>query len=355
MRQVAVMLCTLLVSVSAASAQSGLTAVPSQPDMAFLIDATAKPQTGSKAVLDFEAWEKAMNNVANVRVALSLTREDSVFQKKREYDGVLLFSKPNFMIMWLSYSADDTKQDYEAYICNGKSVYRYIGLEKSVTELKLSTKTKHDNVAEHTDPPATTQANSVIDPVEQKYEAIARRLFFMWTVGFFPRGELLAGTNPQDLRQRFEIHLLKEDENYIYLNMKPIRKEDKQDYQQINMALYGPKTKFAYLPARIIILMPNGDTEQWNITNPQTNLPRIDESKFQYVPVAGFTLRKAPTIPEPEVAPDTPEKSEPTPLTPDNKTPDSPILQSSYPPFVECPCVPCVRLRDRLRWRMLRD
>jgi TIGR03009 family protein len=354
MRHVAVMLVALLVSVSAASAQSGSPAVPSQLDMASLIDTTAKPQTGSKAALDFEAWGKAMSDVANIRVELSLTREDPVFQKKREYDGVLLFSKPNLMIMRLNYTADDTKQDYEAYICNGKSVYRYIGLEKSVTELKLSTKTKHDNIAEHTDLPATTQTNSVIDPVEQRYEANARRLFFMWTVGFFPRGELLAGTNPINLRQRFEIHLIKEDENYIYLNMKPIRKEDKMEFQQINMALYGPKTKFAYLPARIIILMPNGDTEQWNITNPQINIPGIDGSKFQYVPVAGLSVRRSPIL-EPEPAPAIPEKSEPTPLTPDNKTPEPPVLQSSYSPFVECPCVPRVRLRDRLRWRMMKD
>jgi hypothetical protein len=177
----------------------------------------------------------------------------------------------------------------------------------------------------------------------------------MLTAGFSPQWEILSGTNPKDLRKRFEISLLKEDEHYIYLKVKPIRKEDKMEFQQINMALYGPKTKFAYLPAQIIILKPNGDMEQWKITNPQTNLPGIDESKFQYVPVAGFTLRKALTIPEPEAAPATPEKPEPTSLTPDNKTPDSPVLQSSYSPFVECPCVPRVRLRDRLRWRMLRD
>ena len=82
-------------------------------------------------------WEKKMADVTNFRVEISLTRTENVFKRDKKYNGVVLCMKPNYAILRLDYAADPTKADYEAVICNGKSLYVYNGLEKSMTEHKI--------------------------------------------------------------------------------------------------------------------------------------------------------------------------------------------------------------------------
>ena len=99
----------------------------------------------------------------------------------------------------------------------------------------------------------------------------------------------------KDLKDRFDIKLFKEDEFYIYLDIIPKLGKDKQDIQQLRLALYGPKTASAYLPAQVYLVKPNGETEQWKFTKPMTNIPNLDPRKiFEYENVAGFRFQKAP-------------------------------------------------------------
>ena len=55
----------------------------------------------------------------------------------------------------------------------------------------------------------------------------------------------------KQLKDRFELKLVKEDEHYVYIDIKPILAKDKQEFQQLRLALYGPGPKtgeLAYLP-----------------------------------------------------------------------------------------------------------
>jgi TIGR03009 family protein len=210
------------------------------------------------------AWERTLGGVTNFRFEIGLTRTDAVFKKDKKYDGVVLCMKPNFAILRLNYTADLTKTDYEAYICNGKSLFQYNGVEKSVTEFKLPGPANN---------PAGGTDNLMLD--------------------------FLSGLKAKEAKQRFDISLWKEDPNYIYLDIKPLLGRDKQEFQQIRMALFGPNTKFAYLPAQVYKVNPNGDSEMWSFSNPQTNLPGIAEKDFQYVKVPGFTERQAPPPAQP--------------------------------------------------------
>jgi hypothetical protein len=45
--------------------------------------------------------------------------------------------KPTFAVLRLDNAGDPKKQDYEAYICDGKAVYAYSGLAKTITEFEL--------------------------------------------------------------------------------------------------------------------------------------------------------------------------------------------------------------------------
>ncbi len=257
MRPLGFTLAAMLVAVTVSSAQQP--GNPGLPPGSPVVPAVV-PAAPNNLDVHLDGWERTMREVKNFRVEITSTKTDSVFKKDRKYDGVVLCMKPNFAILRLNYTADITKMDYEAVICNGKSIFHYNGNEKSVTEMKLP------NPANN---PGGGTDNIMLD--------------------------FVSGLKAKEAKQRFDLSLIKEDENYIYINIKPILGRDKQDFQQINLALYGPKTKFAYLPARVIKLNPNGDTELWDFTNPQTNLTGIEEKHFQYVPVAGFRLSQAPT------------------------------------------------------------
>ena len=73
--------------------------------------------------------------------------------------------------------------------------------------------------------------------------------------------------------------LFKEDEYYIYLDIKPMLGKDKQEFQQLRLALYGPKTQFAYLPAQVYMVKPNGETEQWKLDQTEDQHPEDRPAK----------------------------------------------------------------------------
>jgi TIGR03009 family protein len=252
MRPLVFTLAVLLLGVPVALAQ--------QPAPAGVPPAPVAPAAANSLDTHLAGWERTMRDVRNFRVEIALTRTDATFKKDKKYNGVVLCMKPNFAILRLNYAGDPTQSDYEAYICNGKSVFQYSGLEKTMTEYKLP------NPANN---PGGGTDNLMID--------------------------FLSGLKAGEAKQRFDMTVFKEDPNYIYLNIKPILGRDKQEFQQLNLALYGPSTgKLAYLPAQVYKVNANGDTEVWTFTNPQTNLPGIEEKVFQYVKVPGFTERQAP-------------------------------------------------------------
>ncbi len=207
-------------------------------------------------------WEKTMADIKNLRVDITRTTVDKVYNKEKKWFGPLLLMKPNFAILRLDYSGDPTKQDYEAFLCDGKSLYHYQGLEKTISEFKFP------NPA--TNPGAGTD-NFMLD--------------------------FLSGMTAKDAKARFDLALIKEDPNYVYLSIVPKLGKDQQNFKMLTMALFGPKTKFPYLPCKMLMQNPNGDSETWDFAQPQINIPGINESAFKYVKVAGF--REIPAQPPP--------------------------------------------------------
>ena len=60
--------------------------------------------------------------------------------------------------------------------------------------------------------------------------------------------------------------LFKEDQFYIYLDIKPRLGKDKQEFSSSGWHSTDPKTQFAYLPAQVFMVKPNGETEQWKLS-----------------------------------------------------------------------------------------
>ncbi len=233
----------------------------------------APPAADPKLDAHLYGWEKTMGSVINFRFELELKRTDLTFKQDKTYSGVVLCMKPNFAVLRLNYDGDKTNSDYEAFICNGKAVYEYNGLAKTVTEWKLP---EQNTGAGATD-------NLMLD--------------------------FLSGIKVKDAKARFDLAFLKEDANYVYLDVKPLHAKDRAEFQQLRMALYGPNTKWPYFPAQVFMVKPNGDTEQWKFKNPQTNIPNLAAKDFQYQEVKGWTFQQGkPPIPaQPPVRPGQPK------------------------------------------------
>jgi TIGR03009 family protein len=257
MRSVGLTLVTLLAIVTLVQAQPP-GPVPGAPPVA-----PPTPQADPRLDKHLLEWEKKMGGIKNFRADIEVIRTDSVFKKERKYGGggsSVLCMKPNYARLRLDNTVD--KNDYEAYICNGQYIYEYNGLLRTVTEIKLAGN------------PGAPSDNLMLD--------------------------FLSGMKADDVKRRFEIKLFNEDQFYVYLEIKPILGKDKLEFTQVRFALYGPNTKYAYLPAQVWMMKPNQDTELWKFTNPQTDLENIDPSKvFVYQEIPGWAFKKAPVGPTP--------------------------------------------------------
>jgi TIGR03009 family protein len=238
----------LLIGVAARAQQPG--GAPAQPPI---------PGANPNAKLDthLDGWEKTVAALTNFRFVMSLKRTDAVFKQEKRYSGVVLCMKPNFAVVRMDYDGDKSGKDYEAFICDGNAVYEYNGLQKSITRWKLPDPKQN---------PAGATDNLVLD--------------------------FLTGMKAKDLKDRFDINLYKEDKDgyYIYLDVKPKLGKDKAEFEQLRMALYGPNTKWTYLPAQVYLVKPDGRTEDWTFKEPQTNIPGLTEKHFAYQKIDGWTV-----------------------------------------------------------------
>jgi TIGR03009 family protein len=261
----------------------------------------------SDSVLDHHLaeWEKKMADVKNVRTEISLKRTDAVFKKEREYTGTALCMKPNLWVIRLDSTGDPTKTDYEAYICDGNSVFGYSGKDKTITQIRLPQKEELDRPWGAKNPvsgmPQGAKGKDANNPkgvMEWFWLTIRARVNDAKEFC-----ELVLGMKARDLKERFDISLFKEDEHYIYLDINPRSAGDKRSFQKMRLALHAPGEKSAeraYLPAQVFVLLPNGDSELWRFTPTHINAPGVAEKNFKFAPIKGWHVQQIPPTAEGE-------------------------------------------------------
>lgn len=209
-------------------------------------------------------WEKTMGQLVNFGAEFDLVRKDNVFKQSRTYGGSVLCMKPNLAILRIESKTD--KNDYEAFLSNGKSVYHYDGPKKLITEFKLN--------------PAGGADNLMLD--------------------------FLGGMKAGDAQRRFKIGLVNQDANYVILAIEPLMPRDKQEFTDARLALLAP-TNVAkltpYLPAVVWLQQPNGNTEEWRLRNHKVNQPGVEPKLFEFQMVKGFQFQQAPPPAPPGPAP----------------------------------------------------
>jgi len=218
----------------------------------------AQPPANPRLDAHLDAWGKQMGGLSNFHAKFKLKRTPSAaaaFQAPRDYTGSVLVAKPMFARLRLDSTTN--KDDYEAFICNGKALFAYSGIDKQITEFPLN-----------------------------GGQAAGGGLML----------DIVRGMTAQQAKQRFQITLYKEDADYVYLDIKPTNGADQQEFQHMRMALFGPNVKVPgtvpYMPASVWKQSPNGDAELWEFNDLQPNVKGITAEHFDFQPIQGWNVKK---------------------------------------------------------------
>jgi TIGR03009 family protein len=253
MRRTLLPLIALLVMVSLALSQTP----PGSPPPAGGAPASPPPTGAAPAdprvVAHLAEWEKVMSAAANFYCNdLTKVTRNKVHKTERSYTGQVMCMKPNLARLRIeakpAVGQKADPNDYATYISTGQAVYEYDGLARVVTEIKLTSGGVGDNLL----------------------------LEFM-------SGSLKAA----DVVQRFDLKLLPEDKNYIYLEIRPRQDRDRVEFQTLTLVLFQPTVPGrGYLPAMVRIVKPNGQEEEdWTFPTPSVNVKGIEAKHFEYVPI----------------------------------------------------------------------
>lgn len=212
-----------------------------------------------------------MKNATNFYAEVKRTRKDMLLKKEKMMDGSVMCQKPNLARMRLqavpAAGQKPDPNDYEAYICTGREIFQYDGLVKTLTSYQLRGAGVGDNLLL----------------------------------------EFMSGTlKTNDVLRRFDMQLLKEDANYVYLQIGAVQPSDKQEFQTMILVLHQPnipgKPHLAYLPRTVVFRKNNNQEEEvWEFPSPLVNV-KIEANAFQYVPPPqDWKVQKvqAPTPPPP--------------------------------------------------------
>jgi len=278
MRRAGLTLSALLAAAPAARPQTPAGG-PAPVNLAPVAQPPAPPAAGlpaapSPALLShLAAWEARHKQVQNLYTDCEMVKKDKIHRKERAYNGVVMCMKPN--LAWLKIEDKTNKNDYMAYICNGTSVFEYNAKDKLVVEHRIP----------------KANPNSVGDNLLIE----------------FMSGSMTAA----DVMKRFDLTLVKEEEYYVHIEVKPRLARDLQEFESLLLVLHGPKTAnlgLDYLPKVVVMRGNNGQNEeQWTFAKPMANVRNLTPANFQYVkPPADWQVKPAaagvPAAGEPKVA-----------------------------------------------------
>src|SRR5437899_6915912 len=135
------------------------------------------------------SWEQAMKPIQSAFVQCTHTVVDKVLKDTEVYEGTAQFMKPDLAIIDLKMKS--RPQDVEHIICTGTFVYQFVPANQIIKIIDLKTgKSNQDNLL-----------------------------------------PFLQGMKAQDAKARYELTLVKEDKNYVYIQIVPRLLEDKADFK----------------------------------------------------------------------------------------------------------------------------
>ena len=192
-----------------------------------------------------------MKGAANFYAECGLTRENKLRKTKVESKGSIACLKPGMARMRIeAIPAPGEKldpKDYVAYICTAQTVYEYVGIESRLTEVRFAN--------------GASNRNLLLD---------------------FMSGAITA----KAALDRFSMKILKQDQFYVYIEIKPLSAQDRTDFESMILVLFlNTPGQPAYLPRTVVIRKPNSQEEEtWDFPRPTVNTPSVTLDWFKPVP-----------------------------------------------------------------------
>jgi len=221
-----------------------------QPPVATLpVEEPKRSPVDPKVIAHLEGWEATMRNLTTFAVSATLTRKDLTTKRSSQFSGDIWCMKPNLARMSLRKQALPGEKvdpnDMMAYICNGRAIYEYDGAKKKLTAIPLG--------------PNGFGNNLLLD--------------------------LMTGMSAKSAMARFDFTLLKQDANYIYLEVKPVLTRDREEFQTMTLVLCNPANPvnkgLEYIPRMVILRQSNGQQEEtWDFPKPVVNPKEVTEKHF---------------------------------------------------------------------------
>jgi TIGR03009 family protein len=247
----------------------------------------SSPQAGfadAQTLKHVEGWVAAMRGVNGFYAAATLTESDTLFKREAKFTAEIWLQKPDLArldVVKVSPTADASAADMtKVYFVNGRTLYEYDGVAKTRTTVPLE--------------PGSSSILYLFD--------------------------FLFGLSVERMAERFAVRTLKEDKNYLYLELTPLRPSDWNE--KLTVVLCAPKfQQRAYIPRRVVLTKQDGRTETWDFPDPKVNPDGITEKTFKLIDMKelpGWAERKwewPPSAPKvPSAAPT--ETINPCPLLP---------------------------------------
>lgn len=210
-----------------------------------------------------------MHGLNTFRATCTRTDIHPLTKKTASLEGEIAWRKPNLarIDLYLADEAgkkDQDKSQMERYIADGKFIWEYNQKDKAIIAHEMPKDGAADNIL----------------------LAITR------------------GMKADDLKKRFEIQLVKSDDHYAYLRLRPKNDADRQDYSAVDLAVFiknpNPegKSNLTHTIAQIRLSQPNGRVVAYRFGDMQLNL-RLDDSVFKAQAIPGFEVKRAATEPTP--------------------------------------------------------
>lgn len=229
------------------AAVPGQPAAPGQP-------APQPPAADDPLALQYlQGWEKAMAGVKTFAVKADMTATDKGKNRTEKFSGDIWCMAPNLTRLNLVKKSPappkGLAEEYTAFISNGKVVYHYDGPAKTLTVAKLG--------------PNGAGNNLLLD--------------------------VMAGMTAKAALERFEVKSLQPNnprDPYLYLELKPKWKEDKGEFEVMQLILIPPTIAGrAYMPRFVKLVTPGGQVvQEWDFPDPKVNPNGMAVKDFDYQP-----------------------------------------------------------------------
>jgi TIGR03009 family protein len=216
-------------------------------------------------------WEQKMQGVQSLVARIKKTETDGLAKTSVEGVGYLKYTKPNRADLYIQRS--NNQQIYERFLSTGNNLFVFLPKQNLIRVYSM---------------PQRAPGQPVIDNS---------------FVGF------LAGMSAVEARRRFDMTLVKEDQHYAYIIVKPLRAEDKAEFSEARIALL----KTTMMPREMQFVPPDGNPIKWDIQNVEVNaqIPATDFATPQMKQYPGWQMQQMPAAGPPAAIQPPPSKVRP--------------------------------------------